>query len=365
MRVPFRRNRGSKRRNTDWTEKARHIEDETADARTREQVVPKGDRSRQRTIKVFEADSRPSGQLPGVVVAVRGLFCDVDAGPRVLPCTVRRVLRTTLIAERGPIAVGDRVRFCIDPEANAASAEGVIEQVEPRRSVLRRVAGRRVHIIAANVDHAVVIASADLPPPRPHLIDRFIVAALDGETTPVVCFNKMDLDEAGLAAELAERYRSLGYTVLCTSAVTGEGVDEFRGLLKGGTSVLAGMSGVGKSSLLNAAEPGLGLKIGDVNEQLARGRHTTTTAVMLKLEIGGHVVDTPGIRTFDLSYIDRAQFEAYFVEFLPFIEHCKFPNCMHTHEIGCAVKDAVERGDILLERYESYVRLYEEPGLLE
>jgi len=364
VRVPFRRNRSPRRRDINWTDEARQSDGQDVEAVQREQVVSRGDLSRQRTIKVpDEIDASPD-LLRGVVTAARGLYCEVDDGRRIVSCTVRRVMRTRKIEERSAVTVGDKVRFRVEAEGGGAAPEGVIESVEPRRGVLRRIAGRRVQILAANVDQAVIVASADQPPPRPHLMDRYIVAALDGDITPVICLNKMDLDEHGLAAELAERYRALGYAVLCTSAVTDTNVDAFAEMLHNKESVICGLSGVGKSSLLNAVQPGLGLKVGDVNEQLSRGRHTTTTAALIRLDAGGYVVDTPGIRTFDLSFMDRGQFEACYVEFLPHIEHCKFADCTHRHENGCAVKDAVERGEIHPQRYDSYVHLFEEPGLM-
>jgi ribosome biogenesis GTPase len=159
-----------------------------------------------------------------------------------------------------------------------------------------------------------------------------------------------------------ERYRDLEYPTLLTSAVTGEGIDSLREVLKDKASVIAGQSGVGKSSLLNVVQPGLKLRIGDIIEQIGKGRHTTSTASLIRLEVGGYVVDTPGIRSFDLSIIPRNEFEAYFVEFVYRLADCKFPDCTHRHESDCAIKAAVERGEIRPERYESYVQMFEEPG---
>jgi ribosome biogenesis GTPase len=287
---------------------------------------------------------------------MRGLFADVDDGKRVWPCTVRRVLRTRLTEERHPVTVGDRVQF-----RAGSDTEGVIEAVEPRRGQLRRRVGRRVHTIVANVDQAIIVSSADLPLPKPHLIDRYIVASHAGEITPVVCMNKLDLDDDGAARDLLDRYAKLGYTTLATSAVTGDGVTALCEQLKNKASVIAGQSGVGKSSLLNRIQPDLQLKTGDIIEQTSKGRHTTSTATLLRLEVGGYVVDTPGVRSFDLSTVERSEFEAYFVEFVDHVPDCKFPDCTHRHEAECAVIQAVERGEIHPDRYESYVRLFEEP----
>lgn len=362
-RVAFRPNRAVRRRKRDWTQRVREADDLELDADRSETVVAKGDVSRRRTVIASdEGATEEAGWLRGTVVAVRGLYVDVDDGKRVVPCTVRRVLRTRLIEERSPVTVGDRVRFCVEGEERGGAPEGVIQAVEPRQSELRRFVRRRVHTMVANVDQAIIVSSAAEPLPKPHLIDRYIVAALAGEITPVVCMNKMDLDRDGPAGELLHRFGALGYRVLPTSAVTGEGINELRGALKDRSSVIAGQSGVGKSSLLNAVQPGLRLKVGDIIEQTSRGRHTTTTATLIRLVVGGYVVDTPGIRTFDLSMVGKHELEAYFVEFLPHVPNCKFPDCTHIHEGQCAVKAAVGRGEIHDDRYESYVRMFEEPG---
>jgi ribosome biogenesis GTPase len=296
------------------------------------------------------------------VVAVRGLYADVDDGKNVRPCTVRRVLRTRLIEERHPVTVGDRVRFRVESEDEGVAREGVIEAVESRGGQLRRYAGRRVHTIVANVDQAIIVSSADEPPPKPHLIDRYIVAALAGDITPIICMNKADLDSDKSARKLLDRYAELDCVTLYTSAVNGDGIESLRDVLRDNASVIAGQSGVGKSSLLNAVQPGLRLRIGDIVEQTSKGRHTTSTASLIRLEIGGFVVDTPGVRSFDLATVARHELEAYFVEFVEHVPDCKFPDCTHTHEEECAVKLAVERGEIHIERYESYVRLFEEPS---
>ena len=236
--------------------------------------------------------------------------------------------------------------------------------VDPRRGVLRRRARKRVHTIVANVDQAIIVTSAREPTPKPNLIDRYIVAAHAGEITPVICMNKIDLDD-GEAAELLDRYQSLGYTTLRTSASRGDGIDALREALHGKSSVVAGQSGVGKSSLLNAIQPDLGLRTGDVMQQTQKGRHTTTTARLIRLDCGGYVIDTPGIRSFDLTVIPREEFEAHFIEFVDIVADCKFPDCTHTHEDDCALKAAVERGDVHPERYRSYLQMYEDPGTVE
>ncbi|UCF33091.1 MAG: ribosome small subunit-dependent GTPase A [Phycisphaerales bacterium] len=362
LRVPFRRNRQQPRREKDWTSKAHEAEDFHIDDALEERVTPKGDLSRQRTIIVDDEGNELIEDLrSGVVVAMRGLFAEVDDGDRIWPCTVRRILRTRRTEERHRVTVGDQVDFRVAKEAEGVVQEGVIERVADRKSQLRRRARRRVHTIAANIDQAVIVSSTAEPDPKPHLIDRYIVASLAGGITPVVCMNKMDLDDRGFGAPILERYEVLGYRTLSSSAVTGEGVDVLKEVLKGKSSVIAGQSGVGKSSLLNAVQPDLNLQIGDIVEQTQKGRHTTSTATLIRLRLGGYVVDTPGVKSLDISTVEKGEIEVHFLEFQPHIPDCKFPDCTHTHETDCAVKAAVEAGLIHPERYESYVRMFEEP----
>lgn len=362
VRVAFRRNRSKRARDTDWTRRAREAEDHEVDADRGESVTAKGDLSRRRTITVRDNDSALEGLHVGTVVAMRGLFADVDAGQRVYPCTVRRVLRTRLTGERNPVTVGDRVRFRLGTVREGVAAEGVIEAVEPRHGQLQRLVDKRVHTMVANVDYAIIVTCADEPAPKPHLIDRYIVASHAGRITPVICLNKTDLDRDGAGKALMDRYKDLGYSVLYVSAVTGDGIAAVRDALRDRSSVLAGQSGVGKSTILNAVEPGLRLQTGSIVKETSKGRHTTTTASLIALKMGGYVVDTPGIKSFDLSIVPRNELEMHFVEFVEHVTHCKFADCTHTHEKNCAVKQAVETGLIHPERYESYVRLFEEPA---
>lgn len=360
VRVQFKRNRSPRARTKDLTQQARDAEGHELDTTSREHIRPKGDLSRQRTIIVHDNDdTRDEDSLFGVVVTMRGLYADVDDGKNVWPCTVRRILRTRLIDQRHPVTVGDHVRFKLNEPDRDMMQEGVIEEVDTRQGQLCRLVNNRVQTIAANVDQAIIVSSAAQPEPRTGLIDRYIVAALYGEIAPIICMNKIDLDDDGFAASLLPRYVELGYPVLATSTITGEGIDEVRSLLNGKVSVVAGQSGVGKSALLNALQPGLALRTNDVTRETGKGRHTTTTAIMIRLNGGGYVVDTPGIRSFDLTIVPRNEFEMHFVDIAKFVPDCKFADCTHTHENDCAVKEAVERGDIHPERYESYVRLFE------
>ncbi|MFQ5500961.1 MAG: ribosome small subunit-dependent GTPase A [Phycisphaerae bacterium] len=369
IRVDLRKNREKATRDkSQWT---RHHRDESVksdDAVKSETVRAKGDLSRKRTI-IEEAGESDASQLrDGIVVRMRGLIAEVDDGETVWACTVRRMLRTRLISERHPVTVGDCVRFLPVEQGGEQSRqvseelnlpEGVIEQVAPRTTTLVRQYDRRQQAVAANIDIVLIVVSANNPTLRPHLIDRYLVAAHQGGMRPVVCINKADLDENGAAAAVAERYRGIGYESLLTSTVDARGLDALRATLRDKTSVLVGPSGSGKSSILNALDETLTLRVGSLTD-LQRGRHTTTTASLLRWAFGGHVVDTPGMRQFDLTEIEPDELEAYFLEFVDLVADCRFPDCSHTHESDCAIKTAVESGGISYERYDSYCKMYEE-----
>jgi len=363
VRVHFRPNRGKPARLKDWTRQYQQADDDEPDALLQERVRAKGDLSRKRTI--IESGDEPAAateadQGNGVVLAVQGQIARVDDGQRMWDCTIRGVLRTRLIEERSPVAVGDRVRFTRIHEDEDVDQQGVIEAVAPRTGKLSRRYGDRVHTFVANVDQVVIVASVGVPPLKPHLIDRYIVAAEVGELRPVICINKIDLDEDGQVAPTLDVYRRLGYACVAASAAAGVGIDALHQQMAGRQSVIAGQSGVGKSSLLNALQPGLKLKIGDVSGATQKGRHTTATAELLRLDFGGYVVDTPGVRQFELPRMKLGELEQYFVEFVPLVAQCEYADCKHIPEESCAIKAAVEDGGVDPGRYDSYVRIFEE-----
>jgi len=397
VRVHFRPNRQVRRRSDEWTRQYRAEANGVEDTHLSEAVRAKGELSRKRTIILGEADGPPVDESlwqRGTVTAVHGLICYVDDQQgRTWECTVRRVLRTLLIESRSPVIVGDIVRFSDYSKAAAGERVGVIEHVEPRKTQLTRRDRRgRAHAMVANADQLLIVASVAQPLLKPHLIDRYLVAAHKGDLRPIICFNKIDLagerdgidpDELLIYTQTvstpdeldpedqAERIaitvggvlnelRSIGYTCLCTSAVSGQGLDELRDALRDHVTVIAGQSGVGKSSLINAVEPGLNLKVAEVSRETEKGKHTTTHARLLRLSLGGHVVDTPGIRAFDLWNVVPGELEALFVEFVPHIRDCRFHDCLHVHEEGCAVRAAVAAGRISLRRYLSYLKMLEE-----
>jgi ribosome biogenesis GTPase len=197
------------------------------------------------------------------------------------------------------------------------------------------------------------------PELKPHLIDRYLAAAQRGKLAPVVCLNKADLLDHDLVQPLIGSYARIGIPVILTSASSGTGIEELRGRLAGKASVISGQSGVGKSSLLNAVQEGLGLRVRTVSAVNSKGRHTTTTAELVKLETGGWVIDTPGVRTLALFNVAPGEVEGFFPEFHPFVARCGFPDCTHRHEERCAVKHAVARRLISARRYTSYIGLFE------
>jgi ribosome biogenesis GTPase / thiamine phosphate phosphatase len=254
------------------------------------------------------------------------------------------------------VAAGDRVRF--RPVENTDPREGLIERVEPRKGCICRAVRGRQHVLVANVDQLAIISSAAEPRLKPNLIDRLLVAAEKGGVRPLVCINKIDLvDPAGLQP-LVGVYAQMGYEVLLLSAKTGFGVERLHRALAGRANVVAGQSGVGKSSLLNAIDPELHLHVEPVSEDNEKGKHTTTTARLLPLAGGGYVVDTPGMRQFQLWDVVPEEVGGFFRDLRPYVSLCRFPDCTHTHEDECAVKDAVADGRLDERRYESYCQLF-------
>lgn len=297
--------------------------------------------------------------LEGRVVRSTGSWYDVQAGDRVVPSKVRGRLRLEGQDATNPVAVGDRVTIRL-----GADGSGFITEVHARTSKLsRRAAGRRVgreHVIVANLDTVWIIQSVRMPQPNPGFVDRVLVVAEANELEAGLVFNKCDLMRHRDRPEvdfLTELYEGLGYPVLHTSATTYEGTEAFRAALAGKVNVLTGPSGVGKSALLNAVEPGLGARTGDVSAKTQKGRHTTTFASLFPLSFGGYVADTPGIREFGVLDVEPWELSHFFVEFRSHLEHCRFPTCTHDHEPGCAVKAAVEEGAITEQRYASYLNI--------
>lgn len=371
-RIAFKKNRDNRARQGDLTreaDQARVDDDQAArlaDLPSAERLSGKGSISRNRTVIAGQdehgrllRDIDPATCLRGRVLSATGLTSRVQVDDGTLfECTVRRVVRTMARESRNAVVAGDWVLF-----QKIDALTGVIERVESRRSVLARGSRWHQHVIVANVDQVVIIASAADPPLKPSLIDRFLISAAHGGTGALICINKADLVDPVALQPLIGLYGQLGCQVVLASATTGAGIPRLRHLLNGRQSVFAGQSGVGKSSLLNAVQPGLGLHTGAVSEWTHKGTHTTRRAELLPLESGGWVVDTPGIRQLTLWDIRPEEVEGYFSEFAPLVTWCRFPDCSHTHETGCRVKQAVASGLISRTRYQSYQRIHgnEEP----
>ena len=258
-----------------------------------------------------------------------------------------------------PIAPGDLVTVIPDP---LNRKEGLIVEVLERKTSLVRwnKKGRAPQVLAANADLAVCVTSPSSPPFRPRFIDRLIVAAEAGKTEPIIVANKSDLLSPPEMSERLEFYRRIGYRVHSCSAVTGQGIEELCRILTGATSVFVGQSGVGKSSLLNAISPDLGLKVGEVSQKHDRGSHTTNFSSLLIMGNRLRVIDTPGVRELELADILPEEVSFHFRDFLPHSERCEFQPCLHAGEPGCAVREAVEKGEIHPDRYESYLRIVHE-----
>ncbi|HET8633977.1 MAG TPA: ribosome small subunit-dependent GTPase A [Gemmatimonadales bacterium] len=267
----------------------------------------------------------------------------------------RAVLRKKVKREESRVVVGDRVR--LEPEAGG-ELFGIVA-VEPRRSVLeRRVPeGRGTRIVVANLDEVFVVTATTDPAPLPQLLDRLLVLAEANDIEAAVVINKVDKAPATM---LAQRFTRAGYRVLETSALTGEGIPEFSAALRGHTAVVTGPSGAGKSSLLNMMEPGLGLRTGEISAKVKRGRNTTVGALMIPLAHGGFLVDTPGFSEVGLWGIEPQELASCFPEMQPFLGECRFQDCRHRTEPGCAIRAAVERGNIAAGRLESYHVLLKE-----
>ncbi len=329
--------------------------------------------------------------LDGIVIRAQTGMYYVQHNSRVIECTLRGKVKREFQAEHGgkmrnifsdPVAVGDNVTITV-----AESEKGAIESVMPRKSKLSRLAAgsylklkakqtripRRLkassmasgpthleQVIVANPDMMFVILSTRMPKFNFHLLDRFLVVAEAGELEAAICINKIDLLNSEELDELRQQtqiYEDIGYKVLFTSAVEKEGLEEIVNLMKGKLTALAGPSGAGKSTLLNSIQPQLHLRTGEVSSKTSKGRHITTNVELHQLDFGGYVVDTPGIRELGFWDVWKDEVHLFFPEISPHVIGCRFSNCSHVNEQGCAVKKAIEEGKIAKSRYDSYLKL--------
>ena len=298
-------------------------------------------------------------QFTGTVIRTTGSWYDVrtNAGETV-KCRIRGRLRLKGVRSTNPVVVGDRV-VCERDEEDA----GVICEVVPRRNyIIRRASNlsKESHIIAANLDRALLVVTLRAPETATEFVDRFLVTCEAYKVPAAILLSKIDLQDPEAVAAFRAVYEGAGYRVLEAAAPQGVGVEEVRELLAGCTTLVAGNSGVGKSTLVRAIDPSLDIRTGEISDSHHKGRHTTTFSTMYPLSSGGYLIDTPGIKGFGLIDIADAELWHYFPEMMRLAPQCRFYNCTHVHEPGCAVREAVERGEISWQRYESYLKMLDD-----
>ena len=297
-------------------------------------------------------------KFTATVVRATGSWYDVLHDGETVRCRIRGRLRLKGVRSTNPVVVGDEVACEADE-----GGDYVIADILPRRNyVIRRASNlsKESHIIAANVDQALLMASLRSPETPTEFVDRFLVTCEAYKVPVTILLSKLDLQDAEAVAEFRAVYEGAGYRVLEVSVREGRGVEEVRELLAGRTTLVSGNSGVGKSTLIQAIDPSLDIRTGEISESHHKGRHTTTFSTMYPLAGGGAVIDTPGIKGFGLIDIDEAELWHYFPEMMRVAPACRFYNCTHTHEPGCAVTEAVKAGEIAWPRYESSLKIRDE-----
>ena len=296
----------------------------------------------------------------GLVLKSTGSWYEVLSEGEPLQCRIRGKLRLKGVRSTNPVVVGDWVRFEADEQGGY-----VISAIESRRNyIIRRASNlsKESHIIAANVDQALLVVTLFSPATATEFVDRFLVTCEAYKVPVTILLAKIDLarEHPEAVEEFHAIYESAGYRIVEVSATEGEGIEEVRELLRGKTTLLSGNSGVGKSTLVAAVEQGLDIKTGEISQSHHKGKHTTTFSTMYPLAEGGYIIDTPGIKGFGLIDIEDAELAHYFPEMMRFLPDCRFYNCSHTHEPGCAVVEAVKQGEIAYPRYESYLKIMDE-----
>ncbi len=302
--------------------------------------------------------------MKGIVYKSTGSWYTVKAeNGTFYECRIKGKFRLKGIKNTNPVAVGDKVVF--DLEDSGGETIGVIKKLEDRKNYIIRKSvnlSKQTHIIGANLDKAFLIITLNNPPTLSIFIDRFLVTAEAYRVETVLLFNKVDVyteEEKDEIRYLMAIYRDIGYTCIPISAKTGKNIEKIKEEMTGKTSLFAGHSGVGKSTLINAIEPELGLKTAQISTQHMQGQHTTTFAQMFDLSFDARIIDTPGIKGFGVVEVAKEELGDYFPEFFALKEHCKFNNCLHVNEPKCAVKEALEEGEVSWSRYKSYLQIIE------
>ena len=302
--------------------------------------------------------------MTGLVYKSTGSWYTVKAlNGKFYECRIKGKFRLKGIKSTNPIAVGDYVEFELETKNNEET--GVINLIQDRKNYIVRKSvnlSKQTHIIASNIDQVFLLVTINNPPTFTSFIDRFLITAEAYSIKTVLLFNKIDAYDEDTLLEvklLAALYIKIGYECIGISAKTGKNIDKVKTLMKDKVSMFTGHSGVGKSTLINTIEPGLDLKTKEISEQHRQGQHTTTFAEMFDLSFGAKIIDTPGIKGFGVVDMDKEEVGDYFPEFFQLKQHCKFNNCLHLKEPKCAVKKALENGDIAFSRYRSYLQILE------
>ncbi|MDT0649825.1 ribosome small subunit-dependent GTPase A [Autumnicola edwardsiae] len=303
--------------------------------------------------------------MKGTVYKSTGSWYQVktESGER-YNCRIKGKFRIKGIKNTNPVAVGDKVIFDLE-EQQGEEQQGVIKKIEERENYIIRKSvnlSKQTHIIASNIDQVFLIVTLNNPPTFTTFMDRFLVTAEAYDIEAVILFNKTDTysEEEVLEVKfLAQLYRDVGYKCVGISAKTGKNVDKVKEMMVGKTSMFSGHSGTGKSTLINALESSLDLKTSEISEQHRQGQHTTTFAEMFDLSFDARIIDTPGIKGFGVVDMEKEEIGDYFPEFFALKQDCKFHNCLHLEEPHCAVKEALEEGDVAWSRYKSYLQIME------
>ncbi len=298
-------------------------------------------------------------RVEGTVISATGSWYEVAIAEEILRCRIRGRLRLKGVRSTNPVVVGDRV--IVEPDGE----NSVIVEIVPRRNyVIRRASNlsKESHIIAANIDRALLLVTLHSPSTPREFVDRFLITCEAYKVPVTIVLGKADTLVGEYAAEAEEFeaiYGDAGYEVMRLSSLTGDGVEEIRSMLHGHTTLVAGNSGVGKSTLVGSIDPSLDIRTGEISDSHHKGKHTTTFSTMYPIE-KGYIIDTPGIKGFGLIDIDDRELCRYFPEMMRLAPDCRFYNCTHTHEPGCAVREAVEQGMVAWSRYESYLKILDE-----